>query len=56
MQAALGARGHPRILREAGLRQRRRAGRPVLYYRTEVGIGLVSRKHSDSTPAASRYQ
>jgi DNA-binding transcriptional ArsR family regulator len=37
--------GHLRILREAGLLQRRRAGRSVLYYRTEIGDRLVDAGH-----------
>ncbi|NUU24809.1 MAG: helix-turn-helix transcriptional regulator [Streptomycetaceae bacterium] len=33
--------GHLKVLRDAGLVRRRRAGRSVLYYRTEVGTALV---------------
>ncbi|WP_062210430.1 helix-turn-helix transcriptional regulator [Streptomyces sp. NBRC 109706] len=34
--------GHLRVLREAGLVRRRRAGRSVLYYRTELGDRLAA--------------
>lgn len=39
--------GHLRVLREAGLVRRRRAGRSVLYFRTDVGDGLVLAQSSD---------
>lgn len=43
---------HLKILREAGLAGRRRAGRSVLYYRTAVGDTLVDAGHPDEgTPA-----
>ncbi|MEV8513740.1 winged helix-turn-helix domain-containing protein [Dactylosporangium sp. NPDC051484] len=44
------AGGHLRVLRDAGLAGRRRAGRSVLYYRTELGDALCRGEDGHGTP------
>ncbi|WP_369206939.1 ArsR/SmtB family transcription factor [Streptomyces sp. PU-14G] len=53
----LGSTGrHLKVLRDAGLVHRRRAGRSVLYYRTAAGDTLVRAQTQTQTQARSRAQ